>query len=55
MIPPTAHVTDLAGPAADLDLVLGSPREAALTSTLVLARGTGGFTAALFVRTTGFR
>jgi act minimal PKS chain-length factor (CLF/KS beta) len=50
VIPPTVHVTDPAGPAAGLDLVR-TPREAALTSALVLARGTGGFTAALVVRT----
>jgi minimal PKS chain-length factor (CLF/KS beta) len=50
VIPPTAHVTDVAGPATDLDLVLGTPRPAALTSAVVLARGTGGFAAALVVR-----
>ncbi|WP_333768968.1 ketosynthase chain-length factor [Streptomyces sp. IBSBF 2435] len=49
VVPPTAHVTDPAGAAADLDLVL-APRQAALHSALVLARGTGGFTAALVVR-----
>jgi minimal PKS chain-length factor (CLF/KS beta) len=50
VIPPTVHVTDPVAAAAGLDLVL-VPREAALTSALVLARGTGGFTAALVVRT----
>jgi act minimal PKS chain-length factor (CLF/KS beta) len=49
VIPPTVHVTDRAGAAAELDLVL-TPREAPLSTALVLARGTGGFTAALVVR-----
>ncbi|NJP46061.1 ketosynthase chain-length factor [Actinacidiphila epipremni] len=52
VIPPTVHVTDPAGPAAHLDLVLAA-RETPLTSALVLARGTGGFTAALVLRTAG--
>jgi act minimal PKS chain-length factor (CLF/KS beta) len=51
VIPPTAHVSDLAGPAVGLDFVLGTPRPAVgLDSALVLARGTGGFTAALVLR-----
>nr|AQW35059.1 chain length factor [Streptomyces griseoruber] len=50
VIPPTAHVTDPAPGCAGLDLVLGAPREARLRTALVLARGTGGFTAALVVR-----
>ena len=49
VIPPTVHVTDPAGPAAGLDLVR-TARQAPLTSALVLARGTGGFTSALVVR-----
>ncbi|MEE1929406.1 ketosynthase chain-length factor [Streptomyces sp. TRM 70351] len=49
VVPPTAHV---AGPAADcpLDLVTGAPRAADLRTALVLARGRGGFNAALVVR-----
>jgi minimal PKS chain-length factor (CLF/KS beta) len=49
VIPPTANVTEAA---ADhpIDLVTGAPREADLRSALVLARGHGGFNAALVVR-----
>ncbi|MDB1089578.1 ketosynthase chain-length factor [Streptomyces sp. ACA25] len=49
VIPPTVHVT---GPAPDcpIDLVTGAPREAPLRNALVLARGHGGFNAALVVR-----
>lgn len=50
VIPPTAHVTDLAPECAGLDLVRGAPREARLRTALVLARGTGGFSAALVLR-----
>ncbi|WP_027929274.1 ketosynthase chain-length factor [Amycolatopsis thermoflava] len=48
-IPPTVHVgaTD---PAHEIDLVVGRARPAALTTALVLARGRGGFNAALLVR-----
>lgn len=46
VIPPTAHVTD---PVKEyrIDLVLGEPRPARLRRALVLARGHGGFNAAL--------
>ncbi|MEW2438202.1 ketosynthase chain-length factor [Streptomyces caniferus] len=49
VIPPTVNVAD---PATDfpLDLVTGSPREQDLRAALVLARGHGGFNAALVVR-----
>ncbi|MFA1538334.1 ketosynthase chain-length factor [Actinomadura monticuli] len=50
-IPPTAPV---AGPVADaLDLVLDGPREARVRTALVVARGYGGFNAALVVRAPG--
>jgi act minimal PKS chain-length factor (CLF/KS beta) len=38
-------------PDPDLDLVLGEPRELPLRRALVLARGHGGFTAAMVVGT----
>jgi minimal PKS chain-length factor (CLF/KS beta) len=46
LIPPTIHSRqhDL------LDLVLGAPREATLATALVLARGYGGFNAAMVLR-----
>jgi act minimal PKS chain-length factor (CLF/KS beta) len=49
VIPPTVHVT----PSADygLDLVVDRPREASLTTALILARGEGGFNSAAVVRT----
>jgi act minimal PKS chain-length factor (CLF/KS beta) len=49
VIPPTVHVT---APAPDypIDLVTGTPREADLRTALVLARGHGGFNAALVLR-----
>jgi act minimal PKS chain-length factor (CLF/KS beta) len=49
VIPPTTNVP---GPAPEyaLDLVTGAPREADLRTALVLARGHGGFNAALVVR-----
>ncbi|MFF3375339.1 ketosynthase chain-length factor [Streptomyces sp. NPDC002680] len=50
VIPPTVHVAELAPWCAGLDLVRDEPREAPLRTALVLARGTGGFTAALVVR-----
>ncbi|MZE78049.1 ketosynthase chain-length factor, partial [Streptomyces sp. SID5475] len=46
VIPPTANVTE-ADPEHRLDLVTGDPREADLRTVLVLARGHGGFNAAL--------
>ncbi|OXM55201.1 ketosynthase chain-length factor, partial [Amycolatopsis alba DSM 44262] len=51
VIPHTAGTTRLA-PGCDIDLVRSAPREAALTSALVLARGYGGFTSALVLRKT---
>ncbi|MCC3653782.1 ketosynthase chain-length factor [Streptomyces sp. S07_1.15] len=49
VIPPTANVTE-ADPEHRLDLVAGDPREADLRTVLVLARGHGGFNAALVLR-----
>ncbi|MFB7939672.1 ketosynthase chain-length factor [Streptomyces sp. NPDC056049] len=49
VIPATVHVTE-ADPAHRMDLVTGAPREARLRNVLVLARGHGGFNAALVVR-----
>ncbi|MFG2885265.1 ketosynthase chain-length factor [Streptomyces sp. NPDC048297] len=49
VIPPTTGVDTLA-PGLRIDLVTGEPREARLTNALVLARGHGGFNAALVVR-----
>ncbi|MFL6130659.1 MAG: beta-ketoacyl synthase N-terminal-like domain-containing protein [Mycobacteriales bacterium] len=48
LIPPTVNVE----PAADyqLDLVVGQPRAAQLCTSLVLARGYGGFNSALLIR-----
>ncbi|KZB88320.1 ketosynthase chain-length factor [Amycolatopsis regifaucium] len=51
VIPHTDGTTRLA-PGCDIDLVRSAPREAALTSALVLARGYGGFTSALVLRKT---
>ncbi|PWR15973.1 ketosynthase chain-length factor [Micromonospora sicca] len=48
VVPPTVGVTR---PDPDLDLVLGEPRELPLRRALVLARGHGGFTAAMVVGT----
>ncbi|MFI6736341.1 ketosynthase chain-length factor [Nonomuraea sp. NPDC050451] len=50
VIPPTVNVTAPA-PGLDLDLVTGTARPAALRTALVLARGHGGFTSAVIVRT----
>ncbi|MDG5802051.1 ketosynthase chain-length factor [Streptomyces ossamyceticus] len=52
VIPPTVNVTE---PAADcpVDLVTGESRPAALRTALVLARGRGGFNAAMVVRAAG--
>ncbi len=49
VIPPTVNVT---GPAGDcpIDLVTGRARPAALRTALVLARGRGGYNAAMVVR-----
>lgn len=49
VIPPTVHVTD-PDPAYGLDLVLGEPRTVPVRNALVLARGRGGFNAAVVVR-----
>jgi minimal PKS chain-length factor (CLF/KS beta) len=49
VIPPTVGVTRVADDYR-IDLVTGEPREAALRTALVLARGTGGFNAAMVVR-----
>ncbi|MET9262157.1 ketosynthase chain-length factor [Amycolatopsis sp. NPDC004079] len=51
VIPHTAGTERLA-PGCDLDLVRTAPRETALTTALVLARGHGGFTSALVLRKT---
>ena len=53
VVPPTTNVSRLA-PAVEgeLDLVLDSPREAPVRTALVLARGDGGFNAAMVVRAT---
>ncbi|MEU5538115.1 ketosynthase chain-length factor [Streptomyces sp. NPDC020362] len=48
VIPPTADVQVAPGHA--IDLVTGAPRESDLRTALVLARGHGGFNAALVVR-----
>ncbi|MEU8028828.1 ketosynthase chain-length factor [Streptomyces sp. NPDC049099] len=50
VIPHTAGVDSAAG--HPIDLVTGAPREADLRTALVLARGHGGFNAALVVRRT---
>ena len=47
-IPPTVNVVP--EPAYGLDLVVGGPREAAVRTALVVARGHGGFNSALVVR-----
>ncbi|MFG1612137.1 ketosynthase chain-length factor [Nonomuraea wenchangensis] len=49
LIPYTAGPGTLA-PGCDIDLVTGQPRELPLRTALVLARGYGGFTAALVLR-----
>jgi act minimal PKS chain-length factor (CLF/KS beta) len=49
VIPPATGVTEVA-PCCPVDLVLGEPREAAVRTALVLARGFGGFNSALLVR-----
>jgi act minimal PKS chain-length factor (CLF/KS beta) len=52
VIPPTVGVTE-PGPEYKLDLVVGEARPARLRTALVLARGYGGFNAALVVRGAG--
>ena len=49
VIPPTIGTTVLVD-GDELDLVVGQPREAAVSVALVLARGYGGFNSALVVR-----
>jgi minimal PKS chain-length factor (CLF/KS beta) len=49
VIPPTTGVRTLAA-GCDIDLVCGAPREAPLRAALILARGSGGFNAAMIVR-----
>ncbi|WP_329081907.1 ketosynthase chain-length factor [Streptosporangium sp. NBC_01469] len=49
VIPPTTNVARLA-PGCDIDLVRDVPREKSVRTALVLARGHGGFNAALVVR-----
>ncbi|MFD8526731.1 ketosynthase chain-length factor [Streptosporangium canum] len=51
VIPPTAGVTELA-PGCDLDLVRGATREARVGTAMVVARGYGGFNAAIVVTKT---
>lgn len=46
VIPPTVGVTELA-PGCDIDLVTGVPRETWIGAALVVARGYGGFNAAI--------
>ncbi|MEU9608363.1 ketosynthase chain-length factor [Streptomyces sp. NPDC048057] len=48
VIPPTLHVDDAA--AYGIDLVTGQPRQAAVRTAVVLARGHGGFNSAVVVR-----
>lgn len=52
VIPPTVNVARLA-PGCDIDLVRDAPREREVRTALVLARGHGGFNAALVVRAVG--
>jgi act minimal PKS chain-length factor (CLF/KS beta) len=54
VIPPTAGTTDVPQE-YQLDLVLGDPRRAAVSTALVLARGRWGFNAAVLVRGTSNR
>ena len=49
VIPPTTNVSHI-DPSFDIDLVIGQPREAALRTALVLARGYGGFNSAMVLR-----
>ncbi|MEE1790009.1 ketosynthase chain-length factor [Streptomyces sp. BE308] len=52
VIPPTVNVAEVAGD-CPLDLVTGTSRPAPLRTALVLARGRGGFNAAMVVRAAG--
>ncbi|GLX05369.1 ketosynthase chain-length factor [Microbispora sp. NBRC 16548] len=52
VVPPTVNVRCPA-PGYDIDLVIGEPRPARGTAALVLARGYGGFNAAMVVRSAG--
>jgi act minimal PKS chain-length factor (CLF/KS beta) len=47
VVPPSANVRDVL---SGIDLVIGEPRRLAIDSVLVLARGHGGFNAAMVVR-----
>ncbi len=51
VIPPTVNTVDTTGlaPGHEIDLVAGAPRPARLRTALVLARGRGGFNAAVVV------
>ncbi|MFM9607345.1 ketosynthase chain-length factor [Streptomyces sp. V2] len=49
VIPPTVHTADVPAP-YQLDLVVAEPRRARLRTALVLARGYGGFNAAMVLR-----
>ncbi|UKW33453.1 ketosynthase chain-length factor [Streptomyces sp. TYQ1024] len=49
VVPATAHTADVP-PAYGIDLVLGQPRHRPVDAALVLARGKGGFNAAVVVR-----
>jgi act minimal PKS chain-length factor (CLF/KS beta) len=49
VIPPTTNVSRLAA-GCDIDLVIGRPRPAAVRTALIIARGYGGFNAALVAR-----
>jgi act minimal PKS chain-length factor (CLF/KS beta) len=51
VIPPTINVTELPAD-CDIDLVLGGPREAHVDTALILARGRGGFNAAMVLTRT---
>ena len=48
-IPPTVNVGQLA-PGIEIDLVRGAPRRVPVAAALVLARGYGGFNAAMVLR-----
>ncbi|MBT2488571.1 ketosynthase chain-length factor [Streptomyces sp. ISL-96] len=48
LIPPTTNV--VLSPDYDIDLVTGQPRTASVRTTLVLARGYGGFNSAVVIR-----
>jgi act minimal PKS chain-length factor (CLF/KS beta) len=52
VVPPTVSVTQIVA-GYQLDLVMGAPRQMTVRSALVLARGYGGFNAALILRAAG--